>query len=678
MESNKQNYEYYCSKDFNQLLNFSTQYVRTKWNNEAQGAQFMKLNIKRYMPYLQKCYKKFLDDFNKNPSEYDMYFFRKDENNDEEIDISNDKSANEDKNDMDAKFLAYLFHDYKRLAKIAYTITPSTINNCYYLQALDYYQSHKEEFYKKYNELKSNNFEIIDKKDSFDYKCAEFIKIFEEQLNSAIFNLSSKVNLDLYSEMNKDADRFSFLSVAKKSIEESLTSDLKSAITNIVSSLKDIGLYEEYLNEEDKQYSKINLHNFIGNDYDISKNLDNLPLESLVLLATFYLNRYTKVLDNYASTIFCLDDLNLISRIYTSPEDLQYIENKTYYNELIKYHFFDYPYKDYRNYINDQLMINTNFFDSPLGQRIYVCNNEETGNFVISTEYIQDYMDTNYQDEYSTYFDNALPNSYNDIKTDMSYYTYLSSQRLNIYYLKDQFIKIAASKMPSMQNSGIIINDSMITPDEVYNADENQYVVLAFDIPNINHPIMLHEKLQTIKDYYFDVNKTTKIPLYIGANDFDNSKTKISRAMLSFPFTDEQKRKIISEMNNGNFDPSKNKILLHFMYLFNNKHIPASFIDWKKVSSLYERPTDSLSIAESRIVKSKVKTSYDYLKRYKEIVKKLKLHLPLISKEYVDLNTGKFYIKKNGEYAEKNFFELNCIANVIRKYIDFDDDRDIN
>ena len=684
MKSNNKNYEYYCNKTFEQLLNYSKQYIKAKWNKEAQSAAFVKNNTMKYLPYLQTCYKKFLADYNENPSNYEEYFYVSDSSssNAEENDLDiPSKDIDKENRDMEAKFLAYLFHDYERLSKIAYTITPSTINNCYYLQAIEYYQNHKEEFYKKYNELKDNNFEIKDPKDSFDYKCSEFICILEDQVNSAFFNLTSKDNLDnlkIFNEMSESTDRYSFLGIAKKSIEKSLSRDLKNGIVNIIKTLKEIGLYETYLGEEKKQYSRINLQDFIDDDYDISQNLDDIPIEDLSLLSAYYLNRYTKVLDNYAFNIFYLDDLNLLSNIHTIPENLEKVKDSTLYHELIKYHFFDYPYKDYRNYINRQLEINEDFFKTQIGEKIFVSNNEETGNFVITTNDIQDYLDVNYQSEYENYFNSVLPEGENDIKSNMSYYSYLSSQKLNVYYLKDQLVRIAASRMPLMQNSGICINDSMITSDELYNLDNNQYVVLAFDVPKLTHPIMLHEKLETIKDYYFDVNKTTKIPLYIGTNDFDNSKTKISRAMLSFPFTDEQKRKIISEMNNGNFDPSKNKILLHFMYLFNNKHIPASFIDWKKVSSLYERPTDSLSIAESRIVKSKVKTSYDYLKRYKEIVKKLKLHLPLISKEYVDLNTGKFYIKKNGEYAEKNFFELNCIANVIRKYIDFDDSRNDN
>lgn len=123
--------------------------------------------------------------------------------------------------------------------------------------------------------------------------------------------------------------------------------DSKKSILQIIEQSKKLGFYENYTQKQENQFRILGFPNYVSKNIDLTQTphlLDSLSAEDLLVLNSFWINRYAKELNSYATAVFTLKDLNLLEDIFFKGiSSYQEISDKTLENELIKYGFLNYP-----------------------------------------------------------------------------------------------------------------------------------------------------------------------------------------------------------------------------------------------------------------------------------------------------------------------------------------------
>ena len=381
-----------------------------------------------------------------------------------------------------------------------------------------------------------------------------------------------------------------FLPEYESHIESKLRTTLSSSISEIAKQLQRLNLFERYKSTETKNYEKLGLKDLAiaSQKFDLTNPelLKKLSIHEMMILNSFWINRYAKELNSYCNGIFAINNLNLLPKILDddyklvdSDIDPEYISEILIKCNMLKLHNQLYMNDMYANYISDDYDADT-----------YTTFDDE--NFILySFEPFGNLMRERYGDEYDSFFNN-LPGK-TTIEDDCVLYGKLASPAVNIYSTKSEVLNALVYNLSNNEdivNAGIIPDNVSEDGSEIF-LNPN-FICIGID-SKLTFPVTEHVKLSVLKDFLCALqgDENVFIPLYEGHNDFTYKDGQFIKAQQIFPTTKE-------------FEKTVRKL---------NRELPSNLINhlaWnlkpKKVPDKYK----------ASFVNSKGKTEKNFVRRY--------------------------------------------------------------
>lgn len=412
-----------------------------------------------------------------------------------------------------------------------------------------------------------------------------------------------------------------YLKTSQTDIEKDLRANLQKSILSLTSALKDTGAYQTYEKVNHRNFSFLGLPSFqyepVQNDsiyVDLQASpgyLTGLSIEDLVVLNSYWLNRYTKELNAYADCLAIIHELSLVPSILdrtctsasTIPEEtLTSISEKRYcLFPLIN------------NYVvKMQTEINNDTVDPSL-----IINSPNDDNFVQFTyEPLKQLVRENtFPQEYKDYFDKALPSSPNDPAEDIEYHSKLFNPSIIAYMQKSCYLSalIANLENKELKNAGVI--PEKISKDGTH-MNFSRFVGLGIDA-NLTFPVRAHLRVDFLRDFLKSYTGKTIVPVYEGIEDFCFPGTnQFASAQLVLPFSTKQQdllKKKMKATKESDKVPLRNRNFVSHLYYLSNpsQRLPEHLL--------------------TPVTNSKGKVKNEFIRRY------------------VDLEDGQLYLKINGE-----------------------------
>ncbi len=409
-----------------------------------------------------------------------------------------------------------------------------------------------------------------------------------------------------------------FLSVDQKIIEKELKNDLTSSILELTSTLDEIGAYErtESLNEKNLrifQFPEFQTNSNGNSMYvplsNLSNYLANLSIDDLMILNTFWLNRYIKEIDSYADCISVINECNLLEDLlaldklpenFVTADEYKYISQK---KTLLRPFITDYILKQ-------KPSSPENLKDNDSDKKYITFSYDGAKKYVSGGDFDQEYFD---------YFSKHIKKSKNNSSDDIILYAKLFNPSIAAYSQKTDYLSALITDIesnPEIINAGII--PTSFSKDKTH-INLPHLVGIGIDT-KLTYPVREHISLNFLKSFVESYTGSSKIPIYEGAQDFSNpfgSNESFVSAQLVLPFSSKQIELLKRKIKLNDYSPFNKNFIQHMYFLANPQKVPESFSTKEPVSS-------------SR--------------------KKKKL---TFERKYVDLNTGQIYIKSKAGIYEK-------------------------
>lgn len=368
-----------------------------------------------------------------------------------------------------------------------------------------------------------------------------------------------------------------------------LTNTLATSISEIAKQLKRFNLLEKYSTTESVKYKELGLSelSLANQKFDLTNPelLKRMSIHELMILNSFWINRYAKELNNYCSSILSIHDLSLLPKILDNTITSSDINEKHISEVLIKcamlrfrsQHYMD---KMYERYLSDKLPEDE--YTVP-----------EDGNFIIySFDPFAKSMKNRYEEEYDEHF-KSLP-GHTSLEYDAKLYGKLISPEINIYSTKSEILN---GLIYNLDNNRDIINAGII-PDSISKDGTEIYlnpnfICLGLDT-KLTFPVREHIKLSVLKDFLGALQDDNNIfvPLYDGYNDFTYNNGDIITAQQVLPTTKDFE-KTVRKLALAN--PSSD-LINHLYWLINPSKTPEKY--------------------KAKETNSKGKTKKSYVRRY--------------------------------------------------------------
>ncbi len=498
------------------------------------------------------------------------------------------------------EFEDIILEDYKKQAEILFINTE--VNNYYmYLLSNQYFQAHKDELDAYFEKVQDPNFKLDPADTSFDGCLTSYIyslnkyfpeisnSIFEKRAEDSNFidklyqtniTLEEKLKLiPIYAKKTfvqpneqkafvKDCRLLllgpkEYLDYDELFFKNHIIETVKQSIVDIISQLKNLGKYDEYVESQATQFRKMGLPNYMDSSVDLTRSagsLDSLPIEDLLVLDSFWLNRYIKVLDNYAESLFILKDSNLLEQIPTNNFNFtNKISNETLYNELLKFQFLKKPATRFFRKIDYK--IDTSQTDTIEGYTEAPDKNYSTFSFKPLCRKAK----RDYGLEYNQFFSNLLEKSENDIESEIEFFSEMYSPISSAYGIKSSILQILATQLEHFQNSGIVLEN------------KNSYKpLLGFD-SHLTFPIFEHTSIQDLLDFYALYTHSTKVPIYDGYKDFIDLTNDFYRTKVALPVSKKQEETLKQMCKKRTYPEFSKNTIQHLYFLKNQDRLPDSF-----------------------------------------------------------------------------------------------------
>lgn len=290
--------------------------------------------------------------------------------------------------------------------------------------------------------------------------------------------------------------------------------------------------------------------------------LQNLSLDDLCYLNTFWCNRFAKACNSFQFAFSAIDSIGLWQDI---------IDNNTNFN------------------LPDNVLcaaLQKNMFMSKLLGKSFNIHQKSISSQEVKGEnpsdsLTKDYFNYYYQlnnyigKDYAEFFSNNLEGE-NNLLANVSFANYFSNLKMFAYQKKETtifpMIKSLLNK-PSLKNWGIIRNE--ILAGETFDsfALNKNNVLVAFDVPGFNMPFRFHISKDTLKDLAIQSPTKGLLPEYQGSEDFIVNNEVIPTNII-MPIPKRHKKIIIEETSKDNSNPH---LWAHFNSLINGK-LPEHFI----------------------------------------------------------------------------------------------------
>lgn len=535
----------------------------------------------------------------------------------------------------------------KILDDFHYNLTPKvfeagySFENYMDLNSCKYLQTHSKEFDELYELVKNPDYKPPVSNESFrDYlesyvyysiysRSEEIIKYARSAFNSEMINIKTNYSkhagnpdliykeLEKYVKANVSDRRFQnelincikiscfgpryFLNIDQKQIENILKKDLANSIVELTKTLDNIGAYEKYVSVNERNLRTFQLGDFqkssTGSNLYVSLStlpnyLSKLSIHDLMIMNTFWLNRYTKEISAYADCISVIKECNILDTILEcetlpkdiiSSEELKYIIQK---KALLRPLITDYILK--RKYETDG--------------SINPCDDDQEKSYItFSYDGTKKYVsDKTFSDKYKKYFSSYITKSENNPCDDIVFYANLFNPSIAAYSQKSDYLSALITTIESnseIVNSGII--PTSYSDDRTHISLEN-FVGIGIDT-KLTYPVREHISLTFLKDFVTSYTGSSIVPIYEGANDFqDPFGMNFVSAQLVLPFSQKQIDLLKRKIKLNDYSPYNKEFIQHMYFLSNSKKIPDSFITEvpqtnKKKKKVFERKYVDLS-----------------------------------------------------------------------------------
>lgn len=441
-----------------------------------------------------------------------------------------------------------------------------------------------------------------------DYKIAKNYKS-SKNVRKRAEELLSKEELEMLKQevklVGKEEQNFEDLFPEfKRVFLEGIRKQYINTLIEIGNILRGFGLIHDYEKRENKRLKELGIDEKINIDeYFKRDNLQNLPIQTLMAMNIFWSNRLTKEVDRINNASFILKDMNLIEKI---------LKDKKIYDKF--------PFENLTDTEIEAELLKTGIL-SEISQicvdEVYKDLEQDNINETVKMVDLKKYLPpivAEYQEEYSEYFDSSTPMS-NNILGDDIVNKYITGKNFvyNLYTHKNSNVLALVESCltrDAIQNWGYIEDDT---------SSVGNFIILGFDIPNLNMPLRIHVPKKYIKEYLLANNMENIIPIYKGNDDFRKDRELIKTPALR-PMTPIEKEQIRSMKIDGQSDVQKLMYLEHLKYLADTK-----------IETFPQRLKTPKVIGKGK--KQKVKYVFE--------------------KEYIDLDTNVRYRKdKDGSYVE--------------------------
>lgn len=368
--------------------------------------------------------------------------------------------------------------------------------------------------------------------------------------------------------------------------------------------LRGFGLIHDYEDRENNRLRELNIDEKINiDDYFNREYLQNIPIQTLMAMNIFWSNRLTKEMDEINNASFILKDMSFIEKI---------LKDKKRYN---KFPFKNLPDKDIEAELLKTALLSE--ISQMCVDDVYKDLENDNINETVKKVDLKKYLPSivaEYQQEYSDYFNSRTPMTTNILGDDI----------VNKYITGKNFVY----NLYTHKNSNVLaLVESCLTRDAIQNwgyieedtSSVGNFIILGFDIPNLNMPLRIHIPKKHIKEYLLANDMENIIPVYKGNDDFRKDGESVKTPAL-IPMTPTEKEQIRSMKTDGKNDVQKSMYLEHLKYLADTK-----------IETFPQRLKTPRVIGKGK--KQKVKY--------------------VLEKEYINLDTNRTYRKdKDGSYVE--------------------------
>mgnify|MGYP006880104505 FL=1 len=365
-----------------------------------------------------------------------------------------------------------------------------------------------------------------------------------------------------------------FLPQDEKLLAENLKNILADSISSIAKQISSLNLFQKYTELESLNFERMDFKEFISGKKNIDitspQILRNMSVHDLMILNSFWINRYAKELDSYANGIFAIKTLGVLPKILDNTFDISDINKDALETTLIKCMMLR---RHSQRFINDRQEA---YYKGTLPKNTYTT--DENKNYITySYVPLAKQLKSLYSTDYQKFFTQLLSKSNNTIENNAILYAELISPVINIYNMKDEILN---SLISNLDNSSDIINAGII-PDSVLD-DGTQimlnpnFVCLGLDT-KLTFPVREHIKLNVLKDFLVSLqNGNEYIPIYEGKSDFTFPSGEIISAQQILPFTKEQE-KMLKKAVAANPNGLNKDFILHLNWLRDSSKVPEKF-----------------------------------------------------------------------------------------------------
>ena len=357
--------------------------------------------------------------------------------------------------------------------------------------------------------------------------------------------------------------------------------------------LKRFELLPDYISENNKQVMNFKLPELLkvdeGEETQLfsKENLEKLSVSKLSALYSFWINRIAKEIIEIYTIYFMMYQLNI--------DDKEHVQKGFDESEI--------PSDVFEN-----LNVKISFLYLKLNE-IYKKTREENqkaGSYDVSPKVEQ--IENSIGEQYKNYFSTigGLSECTNDFGEDFWLCFYLENISKNFYAKKDEVIM---GLLYSLYEGNISENWGIIEEKD----PEPNFDLIGVDIEGLNMPLRLHINKKVLKNFLEERQQGFMVPLYKGYEDFKVNERRISTKIM-MPLTDKQQKEIEELSSTTTEDDNMYKFIKHLSFLSNGQNYP------------------------------------EHLKRNKTVIKKGKKKIKSERIEtYIDIKTGKRYIKQNGQ-----------------------------
>lgn len=381
--------------------------------------------------------------------------------------------------------------------------------------------------------------------------------------------------------------------INQEEIDKELKEQYISAILLIGELIQELGTMGQYKIRQKNELNKINLErlqDIEGIDRLFKQEtLSKLNLAQLAALYAFWDNRLVKEIEKIYNSYFIMYELDL--------DDKFTVQNKEAGKKILPKQL-------------ESLNVKTALLDIWISDIYYQYRDSHLEGGEVNIEDALNKINNEFGAEYKKYFSGigGLNVQENNLDKDIILRLRTENAIRNLYLQKDNGI---TGLLNLLYNGDVSENWGII--------DENsrsKFVLLVADINGLNMPLRLHIERQKVKEFAIKNQENSMVPIYSGITDFNINGRIISTHIL-MPLTQNQKELIKQASSNVKAGDYRYKFIKHLEYL----------ADWQKYPEHLQKKKETKK-------KGKTKIKYEKIR------------------EYIDLETGKKYIKnKENEYV---------------------------